>query len=103
MSQSAKTEKLKKTARLEVRVTEDYKKNIETAAFLRGQSMTEYVLDVLAEASHKTIKEHQILELTKKDINSFVDALLNPSVATEQAILDAEWYRQIIDTNNQKQ
>lgn len=101
MSQSS-TEKPKKTARLEVRVTEDYKKNIETAAYLRGQNMTEYVLDVLAEASHKTIREHQILELTKKDINSFVDALLNPSAPTKKATSDAAWYQKIIEQNNQK-
>lgn len=102
MSQSSQTEKPKKTARLEVRVTEEYKKNIETAAYLRGQNMTEYVLDVLAEASHKTIREHQILELTKKDINSFVDALLNPPAPTKQATSDAAWYREIIERNNQK-
>jgi uncharacterized protein (DUF1778 family) len=99
MSKSAKTDKPKKTSRLEVRVTEDYKKNIETAAYLRGQNMTEYVLDVLAEASNQTIKQHQLLELTRNDLNSFVDALLNPSVPTEQAVNDAKWYQQIIENN----
>lgn len=101
MSLLSKPDKPKKTARLEVRVTEDYKKNIETAAYLRGQNMTEYVLDVLAEASNKTIRQHQILELAKKDINSFVDALLNPPTPTEQAMNDADWYKQTIN-NNQK-
>ena len=102
MSKLSKPEKPKKTARLEVRVTEEYKKNIETAAYLRGQNMTEYVLDVLAEAANKTIRENQILELTKKDIDSFVEALLKPSVPTEQAINDTQWYKQTIN-NNQKQ
>jgi uncharacterized protein (DUF1778 family) len=99
MSKSAKIDKPKKTSRLEVRVTEDYKKNLETAAYLRGQNMTEYVLDVLAEASNQTIRQHQLLELTKNDLNSFVNALLNPAVPTEQAINDAEWYKQIIENN----
>lgn len=102
MNKLSKPEKPKKTARLEVRVTEKYKKNIETAAYLRGQNMTEYVLDVLAEAANKTIRQHQILELTKKDIDSFVEALLKPSVPTEQAISDAQWYKQTIN-DNQKQ
>ena len=102
MSKLSQPEKPKKTARLEVRVTEEYKKNIETAAYLRGQNMTEYVLDVLAEAANKTIRQHQILELTKKDIDSFVEALLKPSVPTEQAISDTQWYKQTIN-NNQKQ
>ena len=99
MNKLSETDKPKKTARLEVRVTEDYKKNVETAAYLRGQNMTEYVLDVLAEASNKTIRQHQLLELTKKDIDSFVDALLNPGVPTEQAISDAQWYRKTIENN----
>ena len=99
MNKLSETDKPKKTARLEVRVTEDYKKNIETAAYLRGQNMTEYVLDVLAEASSKTIRQHQLLELTKKDIDSFVDALLNPPVPTEQAIKDAQWYQKTIENN----
>lgn len=99
MNKLSKTDKPKKTARLEVRVTKDYKKNVETAAYLRGQNMTEYVLEVLAEASNKTIRQHQLLELTKNDIDSFVDALLNPSVPTEQAINDAEWYQKTIENN----
>ena len=99
MNKLSETDKPKKTARLEVRVTEDYKKNIETAAYLRGQNMTEYVLDVLAEASSKTIRQHQLLELTKKDIDSFVDALLNSPVPTEQAINDAQWYQKTIENN----
>lgn len=99
MDKSTKMTKPKKTARLEVRVTEDYKRNIETAAYLRGQNMTEYALDVLTEASSRTIRQHQLLELSKNDLNSFVDALLNPAVPTEQALNDAQWYKQIIDGN----
>lgn len=99
MDRLSETNKPKKTARLEVRVTEDYKKNVETAAYLRGQNMTEYVLDVLAEASNKTIKQHQLLELTKNDIDAFVDALLNPAYPTEQAIEDAKWYKKTMENN----
>lgn len=101
MMSISKPDKPKKTARLEVRVTEEYKKNIETAAYLRGQNMTEYVLDILTEAANKTIRQHKILELTKKDIHSFVDVLLNPPTPTEKAMNDAQWYKQTIN-NNQK-
>lgn len=100
MIESSKTDKPKKTDRLEVRVTEESKKNIEAAAYLRGQNLTEYVLDVLTAASQETIRQHQLLELSKNDLNSFVDALLNPAVTTEQAINDAKWYKKIIAQNN---
>ena len=101
MSQLSKPDKPKKTARLEIRVTEEYKQNIETAAYLQGQNMTEYVLDVLAKASNQTIRQHQILELSKKDTEHFVDALLNSPPPSEQAIADAEWYKKTLDSNNQ--
>ncbi len=100
MSQLPKTDKPKKTARLEVRVTESYKQKIETAAYLRGQNLTEYVLDVLTEDAQKTIREHQVLELSGKDRDRFVDALLNPSVPSERAVNDAEWYKKTIENNN---
>ena len=101
MSQLSKPDKPKKTARLEIRVTEKYKQNIETAAYLQGQNMTEYVLDVLAKASNQTIQQHQILELSKKDTEHFVDALLSSPPPSQQAIADAKWYKKTIDNNNQ--
>lgn len=102
MSKLSKLNKPKKTARLEIRVTEEYKQNIETAAYLQGQNMTEYVLDALAKASNETIRQHQILELSKQDTEHFVDALLNPPSPSQQAITDAEWYRQTVQSNLQK-
>ncbi len=102
MSKLSNLNKQKKTARLEIRVTEEYKQNIETAAYLQGKNMTEYVLDVLTKASNQTIKHHQILELSKKDSEHFVDALLNSSPPSQQAIADAEWYKQTINSNKQK-
>ena len=61
--------------------------------------MTEYVLDVLTKAAQETIREHQILELSGKDRDRFIDALLNPSVPSEQAINDAQWYKKTIENN----
>ena len=102
MSKLSKPNKPKKTARLEIRVTEEYKQNIETAAYLQGQNMTEYVLDVLAKASDRTIRQHQILKLSKRDSEHFVDALLNPSFPSQQAIDDAEWYKKTIKCNDRE-
>ncbi len=55
MSKISKPDKPAKTARLEVKVTEEYKHKIETAAYLQEQNVTEYVLDALAKASNFVI------------------------------------------------
>ena len=94
---SSKVNRAKKTARLEVRVTEEQKQKIETAAYLRGQTMTEFVVSVLGEASIETIKKHQTLELTESDRDCFIDALLNSPVPSKKSIADAQWYKQLMN------
>lgn len=100
MDERSRVEKPNKNARLEVRVTQEYKSRVETAAYLRGQNMTEYVLEVLADASAKTIQEHQILYLAKRDAETFAEALLNPAPTSERAIADANWYKEVIENND---
>jgi uncharacterized protein (DUF1778 family) len=91
------TNKAKKTARLEARITEEQKQMIEQAAYLRGQNLTEFVLGVLAEASMEIIKNHALLELTQSDRAVFASALLDSNPPSEQALADAQWYKQMIN------
>ncbi|MBE9168389.1 DUF1778 domain-containing protein [Pleurocapsales cyanobacterium LEGE 06147] len=94
---SSKASRAKKTARLEARVTQEQKKEIETAAYLRGQTITEFVVSVLAEASLETIKKYEVLELTERDRACFIDALLNSSAPNKKSIADAQWYKQVMN------
>jgi uncharacterized protein (DUF1778 family) len=94
---SSKTNRAKKTARLEARVTEEQKQKIETAAYLRGQTITEFVVSVLAETSIETIKKYETLELTEQDRACFIEALLNSPVPSDKSIADAQWYKQLIN------
>ncbi|MGL4882747.1 MAG: DUF1778 domain-containing protein [Waterburya sp.] len=91
------TNRAKKTARLEARITEEQKQMMEQAAYLRGQNLTEFVLGVLAEASMETIKNHALLELTQSDRAVFASALLDSNLPSEQARADAQWYRQMLN------
>jgi uncharacterized protein (DUF1778 family) len=89
--------KIRKNARLEARVTEEQKQLMERAAFLRGQNLTDFMVSVLAEAATQTIKDRELLELTERDRVTFAEALLNPPAPSEQAQVDAQWYKKMMN------
>lgn len=64
--------------RLETRVTTEQKNLIERAAALQGRTITDFVLTSVQDAARRTIEEHQQLELSVRDSEAFVEALLNP-------------------------
>jgi uncharacterized protein (DUF1778 family) len=64
--------------RLEARVTREQKTLIERAAALQGRTVTDFVLTSVQEAARRAIAEHQQLELSVRDSEAFVDAMLNP-------------------------
>jgi len=64
--------------RLETRVTAEQKNLIERAAALQGRTITDFVLTSVQDAARRTIEEHQKLELSVRDSEAFVEALLNP-------------------------
>lgn len=64
--------------RLETRVTAEQKRLIERAAALQGRTITDFVLTSAQDAARRTIEEHQQLELSVRDSQAFVEALLNP-------------------------
>jgi uncharacterized protein (DUF1778 family) len=92
-----KTNKVKKNARLEARVTIEQKNLMERAAFLRGQNLTEFMVAVLAEAATQIIKDRELIELTDLDQQAFAEALLNPVPLSDQAYADAQWYQQLMN------
>lgn len=70
--------------RLETRVTADQKSLIEHAAALQGRSVTDFVLTSVQEAAHRAIEEHQRLDLSLRDNQAFVDALINPQPVNDR-------------------
>lgn len=85
-----------KDERLEARVTAAQKQMIQHAAYLRGQSLTDFVVNSVQEAAMQTIRENEILELTKQDREVFINALTNPPAPTKQARIDAQWYKKLM-------
>jgi uncharacterized protein (DUF1778 family) len=64
--------------RLEARVTAEQKTLIERAAALQGRTVTDFVLTSVQDAARRAIEEHRQLELSVRDSQAFVEALLNP-------------------------
>ena len=67
-----------KTARLEARLTDQQKALFQHAADLTGRSLTEFVVSSAQEVAARTVREHEVLTLSGRDRQIFVDALLKP-------------------------
>jgi uncharacterized protein (DUF1778 family) len=80
--------------RLETRVTADQKSLIERAAALQGRTVTDFVLSSVQEAARRAIEEHQRLELSVRDSETFVEALLNPQPVNDRLRDTVRRYRQ---------
>ncbi|TCM71252.1 DUF1778 domain-containing protein [Rhizobium sp. BK068] len=81
-------------ARLEARVTADQKRLIEYAAALQGRSVTDFVLASLQDAARRAIEEHQHLELSMRDSQAFVQALVEPRPVNERLQDTVRRYRE---------
>ena len=80
--------------RLETRVTADQKSLVERAAALQGRTVTDFVLSSVQEAARRAIEEHQRLNLSVRDSEAFVEALLNPQPANDRLRDTVRRYRQ---------
>lgn len=68
-------------ARLETRLTAAQKALVERAAALQGRTVTDFVLSSVQDVARRAIEEHQRLELSTRDAEAFVTALLEPQPA----------------------
>lgn len=80
--------------RLETRITADQKRLIERAAALQGRTVTDFVLTSVQEAARRAIDEHQRLDLSVRDSDAFVEALLNPQPINDRLRETVRRYRQ---------
>lgn len=83
-----------KQKRLEARITRHQKRLIERAAYLRGTSVTEFVLASAQQAATATIKDFEMLSLRDEARQVFVNALLHPPLPNAAARAAARRYKQ---------
>ncbi len=80
--------------RLEARVTADQKSLIERAAALQGRTVTDFVLTTLQDAARQAIEAHQRIDLSVRDSEAFVEALLEPRPVNARLQDTVRRYRQ---------
>jgi len=67
-----------KSERLEARLSRKQKELIQHAADLTGRSLTDFILNATQAAANKVILKHEVIPLTARESEKFVDALMNP-------------------------
>lgn len=80
--------------RLETRVTAEQKTLIERAAALQGRTVTDFVLTSVQDAALRAIEAHQRLELSVRDSEAFVEAMLNPKPVNDRLRDTVRRYRE---------
>ena len=66
-----------KKQRLETRLTPEQRAAIERAAFIEGQSVSDFVTAAAMKAARRSIEHHEKMKLSAKDAASFARALLD--------------------------
>lgn len=79
--------------RLEARLTESQKELLLRAAALRGQSLTDFVVSAASETARGVVRDHDLLELSRRDQVAFAKRLLAPPAANEKLRRAVEEYR----------
>lgn len=87
----------KRSRRLDARVTPEEKQIIETAASLRGISVTDLLRTSVNDAATRIIRESEILTLAENSRKVFVEALLSPPKPNEKALAAAKRFVQEVD------
>lgn len=72
------------TARLEARVSPEEKELLEEAARVKGLTITELLVTSAHDAAVRILREHTIIELGRKDQQTFVKAMLRPDEPNER-------------------
>lgn len=75
--------------RFEARVSEERKTLWKRAATIRGNTLTEFVLNTMDAAAERTIKEAEFMDLTERDRLAFVKGLLNAPTPPNANLRDA--------------
>lgn len=85
-----------KSERIEARVTAEQKAIIQRAAELQGRTITDFIVSVLHDTAERTIREYEIINLTNRERELFVDAMLNSPKANEKFLAHAKFYKQTL-------
>ena len=85
---------ISRAARFEARVTEAQKALFQRAAALGGyRTLTEFVINSAQEKAEAIVRDSEILRLSRKDREIFIDALLHPPAPNKKLRQAAARYK----------
>lgn len=84
-------------ARLEARVAPEQKALFERAAAIRGQSLTDFLVQSAQKAAEETIRTNELITLTARDTAALVEALRNPPQPTEAMLEAFQLHRETVE------
>lgn len=85
-----------KSERIEARATVEEKESIERAAALSNRSVSDFVISSAQKAAQEIIREQEQMNLTRRDSEAFVKALLNPSKPNAALREAAKHYKKVM-------
>ena len=85
-----------KSERLEARISPENKELFQRAADIQGRTLTDFVVSSLVSAANQIIQQNEIMVLSRKDQEIFVEALLTPPEPSEKLRLAAQRYKKNI-------
>ncbi|CAN5658970.1 DUF1778 domain-containing protein [soil metagenome] len=91
--ETAKSNQEKADARIYARVPSRLKERIQHAADLKGLDMSAYVLSTIVADADKTIRDHEVMELSLRDRESFANAILSPPAPNDHLLAAAKRYK----------
>jgi uncharacterized protein (DUF1778 family) len=82
-----------KVERLEARISKEQKELFQLAADIQGRTLTDFVIASVLDAAKRAIQEHEMMTLSARDREVFVEALLNPPAPSDKLRTAAQRYR----------
>lgn len=94
MTEANSARQRNRSERLETRVTVDQKRLIERAAAIQGRTLTDFVIASVQDAALRAIEDHHRIELSARDSEAFVEALMNAGPVNDRLRDTVHKYRQ---------
>ena len=89
------TQDTTKTERLQARVNSETKDIIERAAFVKGISVSDFLISSAYDAAAETLAGHETLALNQQDSKIFFDAIAQPPAPNAAFKKAAQRYAQL--------
>ena len=94
----SKKKKERSDDRIYARVNSKLKQRIQHAADLKGLDLTSYVISTLVADADKTVQENELMELSQRDREAFVSAIVNPPAANAALLAAAQRFKKNMGT-----